>query len=438
MPRYTTNYPTAPHFTPAIGAPAYAAGLEALEPAVPLSLYFHIPFCQSLCWFCGCTTNVVRRYQPVAGYVQTLMREIAMVAGQLPARQRVSHIHFGGGSPSMLAGDDWRRLFDSIHGTFDVAEQAEIAVEIDPRNLAHETAQVLGEAGVNRASFGVQDFDPEVQQAINRVQSFEMTARAVESLRAHGIRALNIDLIYGLPKQTRAGIAHSVACVNRLKPDQVALFGYAYVPWFKPQQKLIAVHDLPDGAARLEQFLAAAACFEDAGYHWIGLDHFARPGDGLARASAAGRLKRNFQGYTDDPAGALIGFGASAISSLPHGNMQNASSTPTYLRTIAGGTLAAGRGIHLSAEDILRRAIIERLMCDLSVDLGALCRRHGIPARDFAAELESLDALRRDGMVEINRRRVTVIAPGRPLLRLVCAAFDSYLQQGEVRHSRAV
>lgn len=436
-PRYT-SYPTAPHFTPDIDAADYGAWLEALDPAEPLSLYFHIPFCDSLCWFCGCNTTVVRRYAPVARYVQKLMREIELVAGHLAGRRRVSHIHFGGGSPSLLAPEDWHSLFERIHAFFDLGEFAEIAVEIDPRDLADENIAALAEVGINRVSFGVQDFDPEVQQAINRVQPFDMTAAKVEAFRAHGITALNIDLIYGLPLQTCARIEHSVDCVLEMAPDRVALFGYAHVPWFKAHQKLINEEDLPDGDARLAQFFAATGRFEKAGYKWIGLDHFAQDQDGLARAHDEGRLRRNFQGYTDDPAAALIGFGASAIGSLPQGYVQNAAHTPAYVAAIDAGSLAAERGIAISGEDILRRAIIEQLMCNLSVDLDALCHAHGFPPRPFAAELAELEPLRGNGLVTTEDHKITVTEPGRPLLRVICAAFDTYLQNAAARHSRAV
>lgn len=436
-PRYT-SYPTAPHFTPEVDAACYRAWLEALDPALPLSLYFHIPFCDSLCWFCGCNTTVVRRYQPVTNYLQRLKSEIETVARILGERRRVSHIHFGGGSPSLLAPEDWRCLFAQLHSAFDIAEDAEIAVEIDPRDLPEENVAALAEVGINRASFGVQDFNADVQKAINRIQSFDMTARMVDVFRAHGVEKINIDLMYGLPKQSLAGISESAAQVVSLAPDRVALFGYAHVPWFKAHQKLIASEDLPGAEERLEQFLAACQRFEAAGYRWIGLDHFARPEDGLARAQAGGSLRRNFQGYTDDPAGALIGFGASAISSLPQGYVQNAAHTPAYNSAIDSHGLAAERGFRLGAEDVLRRRIIESLMCGLSVDLNKICQGGEFSPHGFAAELAALEILRADGLVEITDSRIAVTPSGRPLLRVVCAAFDSYLKPAESRHSRAI
>ncbi len=436
-PRYT-SYPTAPHFTPSVEAACYRAWLEELDATLPLSLYFHIPFCDSLCWFCGCNTTVVRRYEPVANYLRRLEHEIETVARILGGPRRVSHIHFGGGSPSLLAPEDWRRLFGLIQSAFTIAADAEIAVEIDPRDLPEENVAALAEVGINRASFGVQDFDAEVQKLINRIQPFDMTRRMVDAFRGHGVEKLNIDLMYGLPKQSRSSIADSAARVVSLAPDRVALFGYAHVPWFKPHQKLIAENELPDADERLGQFLDAADLFEKAGYQWIGLDHFARPEDGLARALADGLLRRNFQGYTDDAAGVLIGFGASAISSLPQGYIQNAARTPAYNSTIDAHGLAAERGIALSADDVMRRRIIESLMCRLSVDLDAICDGSGFSPASFAAELGELETLRRGGLVEIAGGRIDVTASGRPLLRIVCAAFDSYLRTEVARHSRAI
>ncbi len=436
-PRYT-SYPTAPHFRPEVDAICYRAWLEELDTALPLSLYFHIPFCDTLCWFCGCNTTVVRRYAPVAHYLKRLEREIDSVAGILGPGRRVSHIHFGGGSPSLLAANDWRRLFARLHEAFAIAENAEIAVEIDPRDVPLGAVAALSQAGVNRVSFGVQDFDARVQMAINRIQPFEVTAGMVEAFRNQGVENLNIDLMYGLPGQTEAGIADNVAKTVSLAPDRVALFGYAHVPWFKAHQKLINEADLPDAEERLGQFLTAAGGLQAAGYRWIGLDHFAREADGLARAEAAGRLRRNFQGYTDDAAGALIGFGASAISGLPQGYVQNEARTPDYNAAIDTGGLAAARGVRLGAEDMLRRRIIESLMCRLSVDLDDICRGTMFSPRDFAAEHQRLEPLRQDGLVEVADGRIAVTAAGRPLLRLVCAAFDGYLTGEAEQHSRAV
>jgi oxygen-independent coproporphyrinogen-3 oxidase len=316
VPRYT-SYPTAPHFHAGIGAARAAAWLEALPAASRLSLYFHIPFCRSLCWFCGCHTKITNRTAPVERYLETMLAEIAVAAKHLGRGRTVAHIHLGGGSPRLLSPDDLRRLAAALHRDFTVAPDAEFAIEIDPRTVDEARAAALGEIGVNRASLGVQDFDPAVQRAINRVQPLELTARVAGLLRGHGITRLNLDLMYGLPLQSTAGFAATVETALALAPDRIALFGYAHVPWMKKHQALIDTAALPDAWQRWCQARAAARRLEQAGYAAIGLDHFAKPQDALACAAAAGTLRRNFQGYTADPADALVGFGASAIGALP-------------------------------------------------------------------------------------------------------------------------
>ena len=287
---------------------------------VPLSLYIHIPFCHALCWFCGCHTKVVRRYRPVAAYVELLRREIDLTAGFIGARLSVGHVHFGGGSPDILAADDFLGLIDHLRAKFAFAEGAEIAVELDPRGVTPETVRALAEAGVRRASLGVQDFDPAVQQAVNRVQPFALTQAVVDRLRAAGIVDINLDLMYGLPCQTAAGLVRTVDKAVALEPRRLALFAYAHVPWMRPHQRLIDETRLPGPAERWRQFQAASARLEERGYVAVGLDHFARPGNALAGASKRGRLHRNFQGYTTDDAAVLIGFGVLFVLHWGGGN----------------------------------------------------------------------------------------------------------------------
>jgi len=339
VPRYT-SYPTAPHFHSGIGPETYDGWLSALVPGAPLSLYVHIPFCDSLCWFCGCHTRVVRRYSPVAHYVDLLLRELSLVAARIPAPRIVSHLHLGGGSPTLLTPPDLARLSARIRRNFVVADAAEVAVEVDPRGLTDETIAALAAFGVNRASIGVQDVNAEVQRAINRIQPVAVTASAVERLRGAGIGSINVDLVYGLPYQSLDRLIETVEAVIDLAPDRIALFGYAHVPEFKAHQRLIPAEALPGPAERLAQAEAAAGRLADAGYSAIGLDHFARPGDALARAAASARLRRNFQGYTTDAGHALIGLGASAIGSLPEGYVQNAVSVRDYRTLIESGRLA--------------------------------------------------------------------------------------------------
>ncbi len=437
VPRYT-SYPTAPHFRPEIDGARYRAWLGALDGAGPLSLYLHIPFCRSLCWFCGCATRVVNHYGPVDLYLDWLLEEIERVAEATGARRRVSHIHLGGGTPTMLSARDLACLVEALRHHFEVAADAEFGVEIDPRLLSDEQAVTLGRLGVSRASLGVQDFTPEVQKAINRIQPYGVTARAVERLRESGVASINLDLVYGLPHQTVASMAATVERALALAPDRLAVFGYAHVPWMKKHQRLIPEAALPDAATRMAQAEAAASVLASRGYVAIGLDHFARPEDPLARAMAAGTLARNFQGYTTDRAGALIGLGASAIGTLPAGYVQNAPDIRAYGEAIAAGRFATQRGIALDDGDRLRRAVIQSLMCRYEAPLAALCRAHGFAPEALDAECAALAPMIADGIAVLESGVLRVSGAGRPLVRAVCAAFDSYLAAGEARHSIAV
>ena len=437
VPRYT-SYPTAPHFTPAVNDGVYREWLEALAPDARGSLYIHVPFCKQMCWFCGCHTKIVARYEPVAEYVALLHREIALVSETIPQRLSICHIHFGGGTPTILEPGDFGRLMETLRSRFDFTPGAEIAVEVDPRTLTAGMAAALGRAGVNRVSLGVQDFDEEVQSAVNRVQPRAVTEQALELLRAAGIRHVNLDLMYGLPRQSVERARRSAEIAVGLGPDRLAVFGYAHVPWMKTHQKLINEEELAGARGRWDQFAAIAEVLTDGGYRAVGLDHFAKAGDELAVRQTEGRLTRNFQGYTNDDATALLGFGASAIGSLPQGYVQNAVPFHQYDEAIAAGRLATAKGVTLGDEDRLRRAVIERLMCDLAVDVGETARRHGAPVDRFDRDLEAMDDLVADGVAVIEGRRLSVPEAARPLMRIVAARFDSYLAGGEGRHSRAV
>ncbi|MCB2101367.1 MAG: oxygen-independent coproporphyrinogen III oxidase [Rhodobacterales bacterium] len=437
VPRYT-SYPTAPHFHDGVDGTTYGDWLSALDPATGLSLYFHIPFCDSMCWFCGCYTKIVKQYKPVSDYLDVVLKEIDLVAAHLPGRFTAHHLHWGGGSPTMLTGDDWMRILDRIRARFDIAPTAEVAVELDPRTATEDYVKALSAAGVNRASIGVQDFHPEVQAAINRIQPYDMTAQVVGWLRAHGIDHVNMDLLYGLPHQTTERVIDMVDQAVSLKPARVALFGYAHVPWMKSHQKLINEADLPGVRARFDQFAAASARLVDHGYLRVGLDHYALPDDGLADALAKGVLHRNFQGYTADTAPVMLGFGASSIGQVPQGYIQNLSPLKTYREHVEAGKLPIARGFALRPEDVLRGAVIERVMCDLAVDLAAIAEAHGAAPDTFTAELEALKPLAEDGIVTLDGPRVTVTETGRPFVRLVAATFDTYLASGQGRHSQAV
>jgi oxygen-independent coproporphyrinogen-3 oxidase len=412
--------------------------LEALPRHEAVSLYVHVPFCSSLCWFCGCHTRVVNSYSPIAGYVDTLLRELELVGRVLGATHRLTHLHFGGGSPTLLSPGDIARLTDNIRDGFIIDADTEFAVEIDPRGVDQEKITALAKAGLTRASLGVQDVNPAVQRAVNRWQPETVTRKAVERLREAGITKLNIDLMYGLPKQTAADVERTVDSIAALTPQRVAVFGYAHVPEMKGHQRLINDADLPGAEERMRQYETAHAALVARGYQAIGLDHFALPDDPLAMALGAGKLARNFQGYTTDVAPALIGVGASAISSLPQGYAQNAAAAPEYRAKISTGAFATVRGRALTEDDRLRRAVIERLMCDLTVDLEAVASNHGASARTFATDVESLAPLKRHGLVHVDGHRVTIPEDKRTAVRLVCAVFDAYLPSGGTRHSLAV
>ena len=437
VPRYT-SYPTAPHFHDDVGPADYARWLGALPPGATLSAYLHIPFCDSLCWFCGCHTKIVGRHAPVADYLDVLLREIGLVGDALGSPRPLGQLHFGGGSPTVLTPAEVARAVEALGRRFIMQDDTEFALEIDPRDADRALIEAWARAGATRASLGVQDFTPEVQRAVNRVQSYKATARVVEWLRATGVRQINIDLMYGLPFQTTKGVERTLRRVITLAPDRLALFGYAHVPWMKHHQRLIPEAALPGAAERLRQSEAAAALLLDAGYVRIGLDHFARPEDSLARAQAAGILRRNFQGYTTDSAMALIGLGASAIGDLPQGYLQNIVPIKAYGEAVRSGHFAVARGRHLSCDDRVRRAVIQRLMCDMAVDLAAVAADFGLPPETFGQEIASLGPLVRDGLVMVEGSRLHVTARGRPLVRAVCAHFDRYLVTQSARHSRAV
>ena len=437
VPRYT-SYPTAPHFHAGVDRRVFERWLQELPADMPLSLYVHMPFCDTLCWFCGCHTTVINSHAPVVHYLGDLAAEIGLVASALQRKRGVSHLHFGGGSPTIMACDDWHRLMELLRQKFEFLPGAEIAVEIDPRGLSDEMIAALAKIGVTRASIGVQDLDDAVQRAINRIQPFVCTQSAVDRLRAAGILGLNIDLVYGLPQQTEAGFLHTLDQVLTLEPDRLAVFGYAHVPHFKKHQNLIDERSLPDLEARARQFELAQSRIAAAGYQPIGLDHFARPDDGLAIAWREGRLKRNFQGYSDDDASALIGFGASSISALPQGYVQNIPAVAQWRSALRRNVLPIARGVALSVDDRLRGAAIERLMCDLKVDLAEVAARFGQTVEAFADLWPRLEPLAEHGLVEIDGNLLRVTDEMRAGLRLVCAAFDAYLNAGNAQHARAV
>jgi oxygen-independent coproporphyrinogen-3 oxidase len=440
VPRYT-SYPTAPHFSPAVDGRRYADWLAELPPGMGLSLYLHVPFCDRLCLYCGCNTTVVRREAPRRAYAAQLLRELRAVAAGIGHLAPVTHVHWGGGTPTTLPGDCLTEIMNEIRTLFDVQPEAEIAIEIDPTSLPADRLAALTPMGVNRVSLGVQDFDPAVQAAIGRVQSFEATQDCAVSLRGLGITSLNLDLIYGLPHQTEESVTRTARQALTLGADRVAVFGYAHVPWMKRHQALIPEASLPGADARFVQRAAIGQVLEsEGGFLPVGLDHYAMPNDAMATAAGDGSLRRGFQGYTTDTATALIGIGASAIGSLPQGYVQNATAVPAYAASIEGGQLAVARGIEVTADDRLRRAVIERLMCDLRVDLTAVAAAHRLSADALLQDAKALGRFEADGLVQCNGADITVTEAGRPFVRNVAAVFDAYLTTASAtpRHSRAV
>lgn len=430
VPRYT-SYPTAPHFSEAVRADTVERWLGEIAPETELSLYLHVPYCREICLYCGCATKATRRQEPVDKYLDVLLKEIALVAERTAAK-RVAHIHWGGGSPSILGPTGFARALEALAARFDLSASREHAIELDPRHVDQGFARALAAGGVNRVSFGAQDFAPHVQAAIGRIQSVDVVHRSVDFVRDAGIGAINLDLMYGLPEQTIADVERSAAIAADLRPGRIALFGYAHVPWMRKHQTLIRTEDLPGPTARIAQEAAARAVLVGAGYVPIGLDHFALPDDPMAVAAKAGTLKRNFQGYTTDAAEALIGLGASSISGLPQGFAQNIVEVAPWARAVADGGLPIARGVAFTADDRVRGAAIERIMCDLAIDLHRVSREIDIGA--VVAELEPLAAQR---ICVIDGTHVRVTESGRPYTRLVAAAFDGR-RSTAARHSVAV
>jgi oxygen-independent coproporphyrinogen-3 oxidase len=431
-PRYT-SYPTAPHFHAGIGDREWRAEL-ALPAGVGrgLSLYVHVPFCDSLCYYCGCNMVATRRYDKVAPYLEALETEMSTVAAGIEPGRRVRQLHWGGGTPTYLSPADIIRLMDAIAKRFDIDADAERSCEADPRELSYEHLRALRQAGFNRISFGVQDLDSSVQHAINRIQPPEMIDQVYRWARELGFASINMDLITGLPLQTPRSFAQTLERVIEWGPDRVAVFGYAHVPWMKRHQRLIREADLPDLATRLRLGGMVHRALSEAGYVDIGLDHFARPGDEMVVAQGEKTLWRNFQGYTTHKDCDVLAFGASAISQTEGLYVQNERSLRSYQQRVATGGLAVERGVRVGREDRIRRDAITRVMCDLELDLDALGRDWGADLRPrFAESWSRLDPLHADGLVEVAGWRLRVTPAGRRFLRNVAMCFDTYLQASE-------
>lgn len=431
-PRYT-SYPTAPHFSPNVDADVVGLWLGELEDGEAISLYLHVPYCRQLCWYCGCNTYAARRDEPVFDYVETILKELTLVRARVRRRARVVEMHWGGGTPNILEAGQFTEIVECIAHAFDTSALAHHAIELDPRYVDPLRADAYAAAGVSRVSLGVQDLNERVQQAVGRVQPLPVVQRTVETLRRAGIAGINFDLMYGLPHQGVAELQRSIDLSAEMRPNRIALFGYAHVPWFKKRQRLIPEDALPDTALRFEQAEAARSRLEAHGYVAIGLDHFALPDDDLALAASAGRLRRSFQGYVIEQVPALIGLGPSAISTLPQGYAQNQSEPGAWAKAVSSGQLPIARGHVLTEDDRVRRRLIESLMCDFEGDLRPLGG-----ARACAGELATLAPMIRDGLVHVHENRIELSEAARPLCRVVGAAFDVYAARAQARHSRAV
>ncbi len=437
VPRYT-SYPPATQFHEGVGALQYRGWLEAINASDTLSLYVHIPFCQSLCWYCGCHTTVPNSSGRALDYVEALKLEIARVGKHVSRAAHVVHLHFGGGTPNYLPAETMAGIIDTLMEQFSFSAETEISVEVDPRSLSREHIKTLTGFGKVRVSIGVQDVSSDVQELINRIQPFDQVRSVVDQLRKAGVDSINMDLMYGLPGQSVDHVRKSASMAASLEPDRFAVFGYAHVPWFKKHQRAIDKARLPEGQERLDQADAARTTLIEHGYEPIGIDHFAKPGDPLFKAYRGGHLRRNFQGYTVDPASALIGFGASSIGSFKEGYIQNEPHIGKYKEVVRSGKLPVVRGVVVSEADRRTRMVIERLMCDFEVDLQDMTDGVRCGTSTYLLVMSALEPLRKDGLVEIDHLVVRATPRGRPYIRNIAACFDMGLSEGEQRFSRVV
>ncbi|MGE9295054.1 MAG: oxygen-independent coproporphyrinogen III oxidase [Puniceicoccales bacterium] len=437
-PRYT-SYPPANHFTE----------VEEDDPALwettrrddsPMSLYVHLPFCETLCWFCGCHTLTTRDKSRATDYLDWLEREATLTARQLQPGRPVEQLHFGGGTPNFLEPAQLDRLGDILRANFNFASQSERSVELDPRRLNVDHVAAFARMGVNRGSFGVQDSNPDVQEAIHRIQPQEMNVAAMNTLRDHGFGTVNIDLIYGLPRQTPDTFARTLDDALSLDPDRFAIFNYAHVPWMKPAQKILERFGLPDAETKLKLLQLCITKLTEAGYVYIGMDHFAKPDDELVRAQREKSLQRNFQGYSTRAGLEICGLGISAISQSADAYRQNEKDLAAYQTALTAERLPVCRGYRLTQEDKLRREVIMRLMCDLGLEFAPFESRWGIDFRGhFASALDQLDEPARDGLIAWTDGGFTVTEPGRLFIRNLAMCFDAYLKPAaEGRYSRTV
>jgi oxygen-independent coproporphyrinogen-3 oxidase len=441
-PRYT-SYPTAPQFTPSFTGHDFLKEIRDINPpntATPLSLYLHLPFCESVCFFCACNVTFTADHRRPDPYIETVKREMDTVIPLLAAGRRVVQLHWGGGMPNFFSPDQMRRLHEATRARFAFAPNAEVALEVDPRDTTSEHLRALQELGFNRISIGIQDFDPDVQKAVNRVQSEEVTRRVMEEARQRGFTSISVDLIYGLPFQKEDTFARTLDRIVALNPDRVAVFNFAYLPEVMRHQKAIPKEALPSPAVKLAILKRAIVTFTQAGYRYIGMDHFARPVDELCLAQDQGTLFRNFQGYTTYAGCDLHAFGVSSISQVGRVYAQNHKNIHDYEALVKRDGLATVRGLRLTEDDAIRREAIMQLMCHFALDKMALGRKFGIPFDSyFASALKALEPMEADGLLRLQPDRIAVTPTGRLLIRNICMAFDAYLDsKSGARFSRTV
>ncbi len=443
-PRYT-SYPTADRFVEAFGPDAYQLWLGKRNIGAVsrrLSLYFHIPFCNTICYYCACNKIITKDHGRSAKYLKYLARELALQSSYLEGGdQEVAQLHWGGGTPTFLAHDEMRQLMAATRQYFKLIEDGEYSIEVDPRKVDRATVELLAELGFNRMSVGVQDFDPAVQQAVNRVQSEEETLAVMDAARASGFKSISVDLIYGLPKQTVIGFSRTLDRVIAASPDRVSIYNYAHLPsLFKPQRRILDA-DMPSADARLQILSLAIRKMTEAGYVYIGMDHFAKPDDELATAQRQGRLHRNFQGYSTHSDCDLLAFGISSIGKVGPTYSQNVKTLDEYYDLLDSGTLPVYRGIELNADDLLRRSIIQSLMCHFELSIESIEIAHLIDfKKHFATELEDLREMVDAGLVGIDDRWITVLPKGRMLVRAISMVFDRYLRadRQRTRYSKVI
>jgi len=433
-PRYT-SYPTAVEFSEAFTPQRYLEKLDeaASAPEDPLSVYVHLPFCRERCSFCGCNVIITQKPGVAAAYLDDLEREVTLIADRLKKRTRLVQYHWGGGTPTFLSLEEIERVWRAFSDRFTFEQGAEIAIEVDPRVTTHRQAELLRRLGFNRISMGVQDFDTEVQEAVNRYQTFQQTKDLHEHLRGLGVESINFDFIYGLPHQTPESFRKTIQLALELRPDRVAVYSYAFVPWIKAHQKAIHLEDLPPREVKMELFSIAYELFTADGYQQIGMDHFALQNDSLARAAREHTLHRNFMGYTTHPARDSVGFGVSAIGDLGGAFAQNTKKLNRYKDALDQGLPPIERGFERSRDDEVRRDVIQSLMCNFYLDIPALERAHGIPfAAYFADALRELDeGPARNGFLTRTPQAIEVTPRGRLFVRNICMAFDAYLKAHE-------